>query len=133
MRVLETPMAHQEAYGPDLPWAWHYARAEGVLHEGWERLPAHRWPHLQSSDQIDRDYMLFCLAAESVLASRQCFGFAAAVFHRGWPVQTKQVPVEAPRPQGWKCQPTGLTAWWGLRTRLANYSAALSKQPSQAQ
>ena len=132
MRVLESPLGHQESCGPDLPWDWHLARAEAVLEPGWQRLPAHRWPHLQYSDRVDRQYMLFCLAAESVMASRQCLDFRAAAFHRGWPVQTKVLPVEAPRPQGWKCQPTGLTAWWGLRTRLANYTGVLSKRPSQA-
>ena len=100
MRVLETPMGHQEAYGPDLPGPWHRARGAAVLQPGWERLPAHRWPHLQRCDQVDQEYMLFCLAAESVLASRQCLDFEAAAFHRGWPVETKMLPVEAPRPQG---------------------------------
>ncbi len=82
-------MGHQGAYGPDLPWTWHRERLEEVLQPGWGRLPAHRWHHLQYSDQVDRDYMLLCLAAESVLASRQCLGFRAAAFHCGWPVQTK--------------------------------------------
>jgi hypothetical protein len=128
MRVLESPLGHQESYGPDLPWDWHLARAEAALQPGWQRLPAHRWPHLQYSDQVDRQYMLFCLAAESVQASRQCQAFEEAAFHRGWPVEIKVVPVAPPRPQGWRCRPTGLSAWMALKTRLADLVGVLRKR-----
>ena len=73
--------------------------------------------------------MIYCMAAESVWASRQCCEFSSLAFHRGWSVQTRLVPVEPPRPQGWRCRPTGLTAWWAIRTRLANYSGVIRKQP----
>ena len=98
------------------------------MEEGLRRLQSARAPHLVSDAALDRAYIVFCMAAESIMASRQVVDYDAAKTHRGWPVATKEVPLAAPSPAGWRCKPPGLTTWCALRTRLDNYIGVIRKK-----
>ena len=95
-------------------------RAEELIDGGRSKVEAHRWPHLEDNEAIDRRCVIFCMAAGSVWTSRQCVDCSADQAHRGWPVEAKVAPLAAPTPEGWRCKPIGLTVWRGLRSGVAN-------------
>ncbi len=131
MRVLESPISYNMAMGPDLPWEWHVARAETMVEEGLARVRAAGESHLGSDPTLDREYIIFCMAAESVMLSRQAVSYNAARTHRGWPMTTQEVPLAAPTPVGWRCKPTGLTLWCAMRARLDNYIGVIRKKRAE--
>jgi hypothetical protein len=129
-RVMVSPITYVPAMGPDLPWSWHLQQVQPTVQQGARQLQEHWKPHLAHDTEVDINYMTFMGAAECVWAQRQCQDYNGLKHHRGWPTETRELPLVAATPTGWRLRPSPLTAWHSLRARLANLIGAIRRKRS---